>query len=735
MTQQYSALMGLSPAQCLITGIPECELLLFGAIAALMPRGAGDDRRELYVWPLGTLELAIHYHGLGQLQLPKGGQGVKKHSYQLLQQSAIMPARFKVSEAALPPAIVAATVHPTKQALLVLDTAGDVTRLTVNAAKIDARWLCRLKTTASLQPEAGLTLIVHQVYLLVTDATGCSAYHLVDGKLCGWPLSAVPKLKAWQCAVGPVVLSGLWSPGAGAWQVRGKPILEQADAMIEAAGPEGATLAAELCEKWDMSRAAGRYALDAVIASVANDGMSRASPPSSPTRTLVKEPAENANKMVRDLASMLVHVRLVELSPLLLITILGANPVLHEILLEEIRMYHAGLDGSGKASRTRPALSSAPSYADTSASLIKEYSALAEAYDRTLVGASAADVYEAVDVSAKNREKIANLLELSKSVSMSDDATRIAHEFGTFVEEAPADVLFCVLEQLNLLEALAQGFPNPATYGDSSPEGKTAKFMLFENPRLSWTTQTFEDATYRVCLFEILCQIIAQVVPPRLVPFVKFAAGVLHGAAIKPAQEQQVFTRAAECLSMAIRHNAALSKPAARAHADVLRHAGEHDGALRVLIGRQLWDDSLADVKRSTGDTVLHRQLFLILVQGLHTAGTLNSHAQRVFSEELLPASYRLEDFFSLFQRSGSAQGGEPIVRKGGDETQLGSLRKYMVMMLQRVAKADSQANAAANARARADSLSAKRNLQEPVAGYVEPDSTPINTYESSPLL
>ena len=726
MTQQHSALMGLSPAQCLITGIPECELLLFGDITALMPRGASDDRRELYVWPLGTLELAIHYHGLGQLELPKGGQGVKTHSYQLLQQSAIMPARFKVSKAALPPAIVAATVHPTKQALLVLDTAGDVTRLTVNAAKIDARLLCRLKTAASLRPEAGLTLLVHQVYLLVTDATGCSAYHLVDGKACGWPLSAVPKLKAWQCAVGPVVLSGLWSPGAGAWQVRGKPVLEQADAMIDTAGSEGAALAAELCAKWDMSRAAGRYALDAVIASVAEDSMTPVPPASSPPRPQDKKPTENANKVVHELASMLVHVRLVELSPLLLITILGANPVLHEILLEEIRMYQAGLDETGKASSIPRALSSAPSYADASSALIKEYSTLAEAYDRTLVGTSAADVYEAVDVSANNREKVANLLKLSKSVSMSDDATRIAHEFGLFVEEAPADVLFCVLEQLNLLEALEQGFPNPATYGDSSLEGKTAKFMLFENPRLSWTTQTFEDATYRVCLFEILCQIIAQVVPPRLVPFVKFAAGVLHGAAIKPAQEQQVFTRAAECLSMAIRHNAALSKPSARAHADVLRHAGEHDRALRVLIGRQLWDDCIADVKRSTGDKVLHRQLFLILVQGLHSAGRLNAHAQRIFSDELLPASYRLEDLFSLFQQSAGAQGGEPIARKGGDETQLGSLRKYMVMMLQRVAKADSQANAEANDRARADSLSTSRNIQEPVVGHAKPNSTGV---------
>lgn len=671
MIQQQSTMTGVASPTVLMENIPECDLYLFGDIICLIPRS--DNKRELYFWPIGTQELSIYYYGLGFLKPLPGKKRVKTHEFRALQRSIILPARLKISRTSIRPTICAVASDQLTDELLILDSAGRVCAVKGKSNAVAISKLCQLHSSRPFLPRLQTAMLIHQDRLFVSDEVGCHSFLLPDGVKEDGLVSSIPHPRFWQ-SFGLVIQSGIWTPTDGAWQLRGKPILDQA-ASIAAGNLDSMMLAAEMCSRWQMPRVAGKYALDALRCATASLDQGQGT-----KKNAFNAPNKDQHTLLSDIAKMLAHVRQVERSPIIPISVLGTHERLHELTVDEIQMYCAGAGSHISDFKFEDRGQAALGFDEMCDSLIGHYKSLS---DRYIALFTDSDESLPIDREEQVRARISQLLLQSKSVASGDDSMKLAYEFGAFVEDAPADVAFCVFESLGLSDALSGAYPSIPSLNESSKS--LFKFMIFDNPRLSWTTQLFEQSSHRICLFEVLTKILVQVRPETLVEFVRFCAAIYYDATPKAKQEKQLFIRAADCL-----HNTftkKLSRKSARAEAMVFRLAGYHIRALRKLVDQTLWEDALGEVDRAGEDKALHRQLFSILVEELHKNGKLNYYAGKIFVQNFAPDTFRLEDLFGLFQGSTHSVECAPLVSSTGSGTKLENLRDYLEILLERESK------------------------------------------------
>eukprot|EP00040_Diaphanoeca_grandis_P024029 m.131521 g.131521 ORF g.131521 m.131521 type:complete len:854 (+) comp29553_c0_seq1:101-2662(+) len=661
--QQHSALTGLSPARTLMTGLPECEMHAFGDSVCVVPH-ASSGRRQLHFWPLGPLEPLLYYASVGQVELPPSTVG-QIYEYKDFFMSTILPIILESPSVDSGSELLAIGVNLVKRHLLVLSRDGTLTAIHTTASEIVTLPICRLQ---DLQCEGTPQVAIHQSFVVIVDAVGCNLYHVSTGDLATsrGPLSSERNLTLWQGTSGYVNLCGLWSASAGLWQIRSKSILDQAELLSKSAKDpnEGKALAAELCRKWDVPEIAGKFALDAIQALVRNQQI---------------QPQTQGNRMIEKVAAMLPHLRQVQQSPLLLITIIGKTPVLREMLLEEIKMHYASLDETMKptSGRDPPSL--------MGSGLTKKYADLAEAYSVTLLGGIDNDEEDSASVSQRVQDNIMGLL-LQSGIGCAEDDGDVSEVLRVYVEQTPKDVLICVFEYLEIGNPIEDGFPEASeSFCNVVDRHTRITHTLFKNTRLSWLSNTLEEAPPLIFLFDIMCQMLMQVWPKLLEAFVRFSTKTLHMGFATPSQEKTIFTRVVLVLDVP-EQKQALSHACAQAYAKLFNKCGDHSRALRILIQNELWEHALMMLQQFKSAPDIYMRLFGVLCEGFRAGGRLGAYAPRIFNQATIPPTYTLQDLFDLFNTSNAltstSMRESPLVSVESSDLTVSTLRVCLVAML-----------------------------------------------------
>jgi hypothetical protein len=664
-------------AQLLLQGAPPGELrLLQDAVAFFPKRSHGLMMRDSYTWTLETLELQVHFWGVGTLDtsnLPS--EDLRR--YEVLHRELILPALHRTGPNAA--AMLCTASHPNNGQVVILDPRGVVSVLGVDG-RTNKLYTAEVCTLHKFNPgKLGRTpqLFVHRHTLGVLGGRGSTLYLLKNGAVIEAGLSVQKDQLVWYSAAGTVCTMGLWSPHGGIWEVRAEPLPMQTNRVVDvvADGPSAKELAAKVCLDWGDTLSA-KYALDALTelntlyeqgyigAGATNNKLAGADEDGA--GPAMAGPAECMS--VREYAAKVVRllplIRSVQ-GPAACIALLFDKPQLHAELRKEV------LASEALAANDTPLKRMV-------APLLERYTELAHAQRATLTGQQwVAGRKSTVATREGGLASTINAMLAWSDTEASGHVVRATIE--QHARDSPTEVLQCIFNHLHLSDVLVEGFPDVAIFSASVDDATKVGFQLVPD---RWEAgQALElHRDNRHPLFEIVCRLLHVHFPDRLLAFVKFSAelnsfgGSSADYALYSLSALNALPAVAASVGGAVMADvqptaapvgvAAVGgggSPAASsvAHSEVAALAGELSIGLKLLVRMALWTEAVGylthQVDEGSLDRATHLELFRYLVGALVQHGQLEQFSGRLFTSagsagQLQPDTYHLSDLLAVLR-------------------------------------------------------------------------------------